>query len=89
MKRLAHLFLFPAISISLAGGCANILSTLSPMNPKLQNYTLDYQTPVEPKLQTQKTFRKFDGFRMCECCEKIGRTFRAARMPPSTSGSDA
>ncbi len=48
MNRLATI-LFSA-AILLAGGCANLSST---MNSKFQNYTLDYQTPVDAPLQAQ------------------------------------
>ncbi len=36
--------------VFLAGGCATVAPT---MNSKLQTYTLDYNTPVDPALQTQ------------------------------------
>ena len=48
MNWLANISLFTAIL--LAGGCANVPHT---MNPKFQNYILDYQTPVDPELQVQ------------------------------------
>jgi beta-lactamase class A len=51
MNRLANLLFCSAILYS--AGSANVPPASSAMNPKLQNYTLDYQTPVDPALQTQ------------------------------------
>jgi beta-lactamase class A len=48
MNRFAKLSLLAAIF--LAGGCASITPT---MNSNLQNYTIDYNAPVNPALQTQ------------------------------------
>jgi beta-lactamase class A len=48
MNRLATFYLSAAIL--LTGGCANLSS---PMNSKLQNYTLDYETPVDAALQAR------------------------------------
>jgi len=39
-----------AAMVFLAGGCATVAPT---MNSKFQNYTLDYNTPVDSALQTQ------------------------------------
>ena len=58
MNRLALISLSAAIV--LANGCTNLSST---MNSKFQNYTLDYQTPVDAPLQAQ--------------LEKIDATLRA------------
>src|SRR6516164_8889543 len=48
MKKLAIITLSAALFA--AGGCANLSSNMS---SKLQNYTLDYATPVDPALQSQ------------------------------------
>ena len=63
MNRLANISLLAAIF--LAGGCANVAPT---MNSKVQNYTLDYHTPVDPALQTQ--LEKMD----CDLRAKYGMT---------------
>jgi beta-lactamase class A len=49
LNRFANISLL-AVIVFLAGGCATVAPT---MNSKFQNYTLDYNTPVDPTLQTQ------------------------------------
>lgn len=61
MNRLANIML--VVATLLAGANANSAPTSPPMNSKFQDYILDYQTPVDPALQSQ--------------LEKIDSTLRA------------
>jgi beta-lactamase class A len=48
-NRFASISLLAAM-VFLAGGCTTVAPT---MNPKFQNYVLDYNSPVDPALQTR------------------------------------
>ena len=51
MKRFANIIL--VAGTFLWARLADAAPTLPPMNSQLQDFTLDYQTPVDPKLQSE------------------------------------